>query len=141
MKRNQMHQQDVCVSIKKHVDANYDDQYTGVLLLEDHQIEAFNDWWKPYTEQFGIVDGLMFPEMPNGYLVNGTIFKHAGMYYRKIADRILPSNEFFEQWCWIVEHCKGKVWVTPYHLLFEDSADAVYFMMTPEIRDLKARGY
>jgi hypothetical protein len=133
--------QDVCVSLKSHTDLNFDTQFTGVLLLPEEMIADFNNWWEPYVERFGIVENMIFPDIPNAYQMDATIFNHAGMFYRETstAKRILPSNEFFEQWCWIVKNCKGKVWVTPSHFFFEDSADAVYFMLTNEIRDLKAK--
>jgi hypothetical protein len=142
-------QRNLCVSIRNMRDNNFNILYKGILLLpEGEEYEAFQLWWKEYVERFGLQflndppkDGKygepqtveIFPEIPDSFTLEGTAFNHEGMTYIPKSEFWNPSNELFKQWCWIVENCKGKVWVTSKHFIFEDNADAVLFkLINPE---------
>jgi hypothetical protein len=142
-------QRNLCVSIRGIRDLHFNVVNNGFLLLpEGEEYDSFQLWWKAYVERFRLeylhdpitdnnVNELphiaIFPEMPDSYVLDGTAFNHEGMDYIPKIECWLPSNRLFKQWCWIVENCKGHVWVTQNQFIFEDNSDAVLFkLITPE---------
>jgi hypothetical protein len=142
-------QRNLCVSIRTFRDRGFNLIHNGILLLpEGEEYDAFQIWWKDYVERFSLqylsnsltvdhrgnatlVD--IFPEIPDSYTIEGTTFNHEGMEYMPKLEFWNPSNNLFNQWCWIVENCKGNVWVTNKQFIFENASDAVLFkLVNPE---------
>jgi hypothetical protein len=130
---------DLCITIRENMDLNtFDRWYLGILLLpEGPDAQEFKTWWDAYLERFGISKETLdakntdiFPELNTGDMLEGIICKHSGMKYVERLDFWNPGKAMFEEWCWIVKHCIGKVWVTPTHFIFEDQADAVLYKLS-----------
>lgn len=140
MELNDIKRNEICVTIKDLVDPNtFDRFYNGILLLQRKQADLFYAWWHDYCAQFDIKAGQrthVFSKLPNGYAFNANAIEHAGCFWHKWDNAFVPSSTLHKQWCWIVEHCKGKVWVTNTHFLFEDDSDAVHYMLC-DVKDLK----
>jgi hypothetical protein len=140
MELNGIKRNDICVTIKELIDPNTFNRFNiGILLLQKKEAELFREWWSGYCAQFGIDTHdrkHVFPEIPSGYNLNASAIKHAGAFWHKRDKTIVPTTSMYKQWCWIVEHCKGKVWVTNTHFMFEDDSDGVHYMLSDDIKNL-----
>lgn len=136
---NEKNVRDLCISIRETLDPNtYNRWYTGILLLpEGEEADAFHTWWNDYVQRVGFDKALLdtaeqgiFPQLNIGDMISGSVCTHRGMHYSERIEAWNPEKQLFDQWCWIVEKCQGKVWVTPSHFIFEEPTDAVLYKLS-----------
>jgi hypothetical protein len=93
-------------------------------------LEAFKKWEANYLARFAPTrEGELLPSLPNSFNIRGTAFDHNGILYNENKKYLELKPESFKPWIWIVQNCKGKVFVTDKSFIFEDDHDAVLFKL------------
>jgi len=93
--------------------------------------KEFNEWCEKYNEIYGVDTIIPIPEDAyiSGYMVQRS---HIHNYKIEIIlSQHTPSIEkwLIEQWAWISNNCKGKVYMLGDYWLFSNKEEAVYFKL------------
>jgi hypothetical protein len=117
------------LSATRHEDHNDDSWYSGVLLVAEEHFEETNDWFQSYIERIGSIDKIQpLPKLEGGMTFSGvTVNMTDALATRR--EILMPRDDIFEEWCWIIEHCGGKIYCTSDCWVFENNTDAVMFTL------------
>lgn len=102
----------------------------GFLYGSESALNNFKEWEKSYLARFAPSNEReLLPSLPNSYRISGTAFDHKGIYYNQNKRYLELTIQSFPTWIWIVQNCKGKVFITDRSFIFEDDQDAVLFKL------------
>ena len=102
----------------------------GFFYGSSESLSVYKEWESNYLARFApSYERELLPSMPNSFTIRGTAFDHNGIHYNNLKKYVELLPPSFDPWIWIVENCKGKVFVTDKSFIFENDEDAVLYKL------------